>query len=115
KWIFGCDICNEVCPWNRDANSGDPSLVPFLPDLLALDDAMFSRRFSGSAIKRAKRRGLLRNVAVALGNTRNPDAIPALERSLETEKEPLVRAHVAWALGQIGGSNAGGVLDRAYK
>jgi epoxyqueuosine reductase len=115
NWIFGCDICNEVCPWNGDATSDADShaLFPSLTDLLALDDTGFSRRFTGSAIKRAKRRGLLRNVAVALGNTRNPEAVAALARSLESEKESLVRAHVAWALGQIGGPAARRHLDTA--
>ncbi len=105
NWIFGCDICNEVCPWNGDAASADPNaahdLHPHLPELLALDDHAFSARFSKSAVKRAKRRGLLRNVAVALGNTRNPDAAVALARALESEAEPLIRSHAAWALGQV--------------
>ncbi|WP_304822795.1 tRNA epoxyqueuosine(34) reductase QueG [Candidatus Binatus sp.] len=115
NWIFGCDVCNEVCPWNGDASSevNSKDLIPFLPDLLALDEGSFSRRFTGSAVKRAKRRGLLRNVAVALGNTRNPDAVSALARSLDSEKEPLVRAHAAWALGQIGGVDARRVLEAA--
>jgi epoxyqueuosine reductase len=117
NWIFGCDICNEVCPWNGDAQSADANaardLNPHLPDLLALDDHAFSARFSKSAVKRAKRRGLLRNVAVALGNTRNPDAAPALIRALESEHEPLVRAHAAWALGQVGGIAARRALERA--
>ncbi len=116
NWIFGCDICNEVCPWN-DTSSADANaaheLAPHLPDLLALDDNAFSARFTKSAVKRAKRRGLLRNVAVVLGNTRNPDAIPALIQALEHEREPLVRSHAAWALGQIGGSAARYVLELA--
>src|SRR5260370_9413300 len=105
NWIFGCDICNEVCPWNSDAASADPNaaheLHPRLPDLLALDANAFTARFTNIPIKRAKRRGLLRNVAVALGNTRNPEAAPALMRALETEAEPLIRSHAAWALGQV--------------
>ena|SRR5579863_7931605 len=116
NWIFGCDICNEVCPWN-DASSADAGvahdLLPYLPGLLALDDEAFSARFSKSAVKRAKRRGLLRNVAVALGNTRNPDAAPALMRALESEREPIIRSHAAWALGQVGGAAARRAIERA--
>jgi epoxyqueuosine reductase len=115
NWIFGCDICNEVCPWNSDATSTTDThaLFPFLTELLSLDDSSFSRRYTGSAIKRTKRRGLLRNVTVALGNTRNPDAVQALARTLDSEKEPLVRAHAAWALGQIGGRDARRALEAA--
>ena len=117
NWIFGCDICNEVCPWNGDLASADANsareLLPHLPDLLALDDHAFSARFSKSAVKRTKRRGLLRNVAVALGNTQNPEAAKSLIRALECEAEPLVRSHAAWALGQIGGPLARRALERA--
>ncbi len=119
NWIFGCDICNEVCPWNGDESSVDANashdFLPHLPELLALDADAFSARFTKSAVKRAKRRGLLRNVAVALGNTRNPDAIPALTRALESEREPLIRSHAAWALGQVGGTAACRALERAGK
>src|SRR6266852_973104 len=112
NWIFGCDICNEVCPWNGDLASVDANsahdLLPHLPDLLALDEHAFSARFSKSAVKRAKRRGLLRNVAVALGNTQNPEAAVSLALALESEAEPLVRSHAAWALGQVGGPLARG-------
>jgi epoxyqueuosine reductase len=117
NWIFGCDICNEVCPWNGDLARADANserdLLPHLPELLALDDYAFSARFSKSAVKRAKRRGLLRNVAVALGNTRNPEAAAALVRALECDAEPLVRSHAAWALGQVGGPVARHALERA--
>ena len=115
NWIFGCDICNEVCPWNNDHASDDSAgdLLPRLPELLALTEEEFSRRFTVSAVKRAKRRGLLRNVAVALGNTGNPDAVPALARSIEAESEPLIRSHAAWALGQVGGTAARRALERA--
>ena len=107
--IFGCDICQEVCPYNVKARDGAeqafmprpglraPALVPFL----SLTEAEFRRRFRGSPILRAKRRGFLRNVAVALGNTKSHEAIPALRLALE-DVEPLVRGHAAWALGQIG-------------
>jgi epoxyqueuosine reductase len=118
NWIFGCDICNDVCPWN-DARATDGSAVdevlPRLPELLALSEEEFGLRFTVSAVKRAKRRGLLRNVAVALGNTGNPDAVAPLARSIETESEPLIRSHAAWALGQIGGIAARRALERALR
>jgi epoxyqueuosine reductase len=82
---------------------------------MALDDAGFSRCFSKSAIKRAKRRGLLRNVAVALGNSGNREAVPVLARAMEREPEPLVRMHAAWALGALGGPIAKRALERARK
>ena len=107
--IFGCDICQEICPYNVKARPTTerayapreglhaPDLIP----LLSLDEEEFRRRFRGSPILRAKRKGLLRNVAVALGNARSHEALPALIRALDDE-ETLVRGHVAWALGQIG-------------
>jgi epoxyqueuosine reductase len=120
EWIFGCDICNDVCPWNTPENEakhdGDrPAALPFLPDLLALDDAAFSRRFSGSAIKRTKRSGLLRNAAIVLRNTGNREAVPVLARTLENESEPIVRAHAAWALGTLDGAAARNALERALQ
>jgi epoxyqueuosine reductase len=107
--IFGCDICQEVCPYNTSARPTTetayapreglyaPDLIPFL----SLDEAEFRRTFRGSPILRAKRKGFLRNVAVALGNSKSREAVPALIRALDDE-EALVRGHVAWALGQIG-------------
>jgi epoxyqueuosine reductase len=116
NWIFGCDICQEVCPWNEPFKETiAPELVPFMPDLMALDNAGFSRRFAKSAIKRAKRRGLLRNVAVALGNSGNREAVPVLASTMEHEAEPLVRSHAAWGLGALGGVGAKRALERACK
>jgi epoxyqueuosine reductase len=116
NWIFGCDICQEVCPWNEPfAEKVAPELMPSMPELMALEDAGFSRRFSKSAVKRAKRRGLLRNVAVALGNSGNRDAVPILARAMEHEPEPLIRSHAAWALGVLGGAIAKPTLERARK
>jgi epoxyqueuosine reductase len=116
NWIFGCDICQEVCPWNEPLGENLASeLVPFMPDLMTLDDAGFSRRFSRSAIKRTKRRGLLRNTAVALGNSGNREAVPVLARSIECEPEAIVRSHCAWALGQLGGPIARRSLGRAQE
>ena len=80
---------------------------------MTLDDAAFSRRFTKSAVKRTKRRGLLRNAAVVLGNTRNRDATAALAHALESEVEPVIRSHAAWALGEIGGVGARHALERA--
>jgi epoxyqueuosine reductase len=108
--LFGCDICQEVCPWNRrfarpgrEATFGpDPQIAaPRLLDLLLLDDEGFARRFAASPVKRAKRRGLLRNAAVAAGNWGDPAAVPALA-ALLGDREALVRGHAAWALGAVG-------------
>lgn len=107
--IFGCDICQEVCPYNVKATPTSEEVfypreglyTPELTALLALSEEEFRRRFRQSPILRAKRRGFLRNVAVALGNSRRPEAVPALTQALG-DHEPLVRRHVAWALGEIG-------------
>jgi epoxyqueuosine reductase len=114
NWIFGCDLCQEVCPWNPDRGDADAAerLTPHLPQVLALDAAGFRARFGRTAIARAKRRGLLRNAAVALGNSGNPDAVPALACAL-ADTEPLVRGHAAWALGRLGGSIARRALEAA--
>jgi epoxyqueuosine reductase len=113
NWIFGCDVCQEVCPWNvATGAASDEALLPSLPGLMALDEDGFRRRFKGSAVTRTKRRGLLRNAAVVLGNSDNRAAVAVLARTLEAEPEPLVRAHAAWAAGRLGGRAAREALDR---
>jgi epoxyqueuosine reductase len=120
NWVYGCDICQEVCPWNRKAPFTDepafqarPGLsVPELIPLLGMTQEEFSVRFKASPIKRAKRRGFLRNVAVALGNSGDRRAVPALAAALH-DSEPLVRAHAAWALGRLGGAEALACLKAA--
>jgi epoxyqueuosine reductase len=87
-----------------------PELIP----LLALTDEEFRARFKGSAIKRPKRRGFLRNVAVALGNLGAVEAVPALVRAL-SDPDPLVRGHAAWALGRIGTEGARAALVEAIR
>jgi len=104
-WVFGCDVCQMVCPWNRFAGEGDPAFadenpLPSLTEELTLTSQEFSQRFKRTPVKRAKRRGYLRNVAVALGNTGNMQALPVLNQALE-DKEPMVREHAKWAIEQI--------------
>lgn len=105
SWVFGCDICQMVCPWNRFAEQGDPAFenegsLPSLTDEMALTSQMFNQRFQGSPVKRAKRRGYLRNIAVALGNAGDMLALPVLQKALNDE-EPMVREHAQWAIEQI--------------
>lgn len=112
--IYGCDICQEVCPHNAPKFVQITSEEAFRPregvhgadliELMGMDQAEFLRRFRNSPVKRAKRRGLLRNVAVALGNRGSPEAVPVLAAALHDE-EPLIRGHAAWALGAIAASS----------
>jgi epoxyqueuosine reductase len=120
--IFGCDICQEVCPYNVKAQATveraysprtglhAPDLIP----LLTLSEEEFRRRFRGSPVLRAKRRGLLRNVAVALGNSKSREALVPLIQALD-EPEALVRGHVAWALGRIGSRQAVEALEKRLR
>jgi len=118
--IFGCDICQDVCPWNKDAPGSvelgfkprTENYAAELTELMMLDQTAFSKRFRKSPIKRTRRRGLLRNVAVALGNWAHADAIPALSIGLH-DIEPVVRSHSAWALGCIHNERARNELKSA--
>jgi len=110
--VYGCDICQDVCPWNHRfaAESGDAELAPrdanVNPDIAAflkLGDAAFRERFRGSPVTRTKRRGLARNAAIVLGNRRRPEDVPALTAALE-DPDPMVREHAAWALEQYNAS-----------
>jgi epoxyqueuosine reductase len=121
--IYGCDICQEVCPWNErfaeatgapayraSQDLDGPSLLGLAEILLSTDELGFRKTFKKSAIKRAKRSGLLRNICIALGNWGAPAAVTTLLRAL-SDMEPLVRGHAAWALGQIGSSSARSALS----
>jgi epoxyqueuosine reductase len=107
--VFGCDICQDVCPWNvkfsRDVADGDLAprgalTRPDLPELLALSDERFRARFGGTAVTRTKRKGLARNVAVALGNRGAPGDREALRRAL-SDADPVVRSHARDALARL--------------
>lgn len=106
--IYGCDDCLAACPWNRfakDARLMKPHArpdfaTPDLLELLALDDAAFKQRFAGTPMLRTKRRGILRNVCVALGNVGDATALPALERAA-SDPESLIAEHARWAIEEI--------------
>jgi epoxyqueuosine reductase len=118
-WLFGCDVCQEVCPWNSRAPlSGEAAFAPRgdnhpidVVGLFDLDDEAFRNRFRRTPLWRAKRRGILRNAAIVLGNNPLPQAVPALTRGLN-DSEPLVRAASAWALGRHPQAAAGEALER---
>lgn len=125
-WIFGCDLCQEVCPVNslgareprnRVAIEAFGPLMnhrPALAALLALDEPAFAERFRSTAVWRTRRAGLLRNVCIALGNTADRTSVPALAKAL-ADDEPLIRGHAAWALGRLGGRLARAALDEALR
>ena len=118
--IYGCDDCQEVCPWNRFAvptpesafQPGPGNLMPELAPLVDLTSEEFNRRFKDSPIRRARRDGFVRNVAVALGNSRLPEAVAPLGRALK-DGSALVREHAAWGLGQVATLEARNLLEDA--
>jgi epoxyqueuosine reductase len=120
-WVFGCDICQDVCPVNRKAHpTREPafqagehgfSALELLP-LLKMTESEFKEKFRNSPIRRAQWTGMLRNVCVALGNIGDPRTVPALLEALHHD-EPLVRGHAAWALGRLDGPEATGTLEQA--
>lgn len=107
--VYGCDSCQEVCPWNQHAaRTAHPEFLPRedleapqLTELLLLPPEAFRERFRGTSLYRLKRKRLARNAAVALGNSGDPSVVPALREALR-DPEPLVREHVAWALDHLG-------------
>jgi len=116
--LFGCDACQDACPHNGARDAFDSPLAPAahllapdLPALLLMSPEDFNRRFRGTALRRAKRRGVLRNACVALGNLGDPANILTLRQALH-DAEPLVRGHAAWALGRLGDREA---LTQALK
>ena len=124
NWVFGCDICQLVCPWNHRtrsisyANLFKQPPVPFIVDLqseIQLSSTEFNRKYRESPIKRAKRRGYLRNTAVALGNSQNVEILDDLKQALLNEPEPLVRSHLIWALENIGTEAARETLLQAQR
>jgi epoxyqueuosine reductase len=117
-WLFGCDVCQQVCPWNRFASpTSDPAYQP-RPVLEAAEPEDFLSTASnatwsglqGSPLRRPTQRGLARNAAVVAGNRADRDSVPVLSATLRHDPEGIVRRHAAWALGQIGGADAIEVL-----
>ncbi|MGD8813126.1 MAG: tRNA epoxyqueuosine(34) reductase QueG [Anaerolineales bacterium] len=122
NWVFGCDICQQVCPWNQRfaRTKQDPPFQsrPFLesPNLTAfleLDEEGFREELQGSPLKRAKRRGLMRNAAIVAGNTGAKRYVSALVHILREDPHVVLRSHAAWALGEIGGEEARQALQSA--
>jgi epoxyqueuosine reductase len=113
-WVFGCDVCQEVCPWNHKAEAGEhPELgLPAEPaaldlvGLLGMDREEYVARFRGSPMKRAKQEGLQRNAAVAMGNRGDRCYVAPLAEALAGAASAVVRGHAAWALGRLGGAAA---------
>ncbi|MCZ2095366.1 MAG: tRNA epoxyqueuosine(34) reductase QueG [Anaerolineae bacterium] len=110
NWVYGCDLCQEVCPFTRFVQpAAEPAFYPTgldraappLVDLLALDDETFRARFAGSPILRIKRERLVRNACVAAGNSGLAEFVPALDRLATADASPLVREHAAWALERL--------------
>jgi epoxyqueuosine reductase len=116
-WAFGCDVCQEVCPYNKtkasksrwpefSAEAGHGPYLKIEEVLEIRADEEYEERFSGTPLTRPGRAGLLRNCCVAAGNLKLKEAVPALVRALREDSSALVRGHAAWALGEIGGAEA---------
>lgn len=114
EWVFGCDICQDVCPWNRDAPRADaerwrPSTERAWPDLIAwlmTDSATLLASLEGSPLKRALGEGLRRNALIVLANVGHREALPAIEAVLAGDPDPVLRATAAWAAMQLGSGSA---------
>ena len=126
EWLFGCDICQEVCPWNRKESAyveaAEGSLAVLDPDfshltctqLFELDDIEFRRKFRKTPFWRSKRRGILRNAAIVLGNRGDASLIPVLKIGSQ-DVEPLVRAACYWAIGVLGSVSVHAFLKKALQ
>ncbi|MGB3680860.1 MAG: tRNA epoxyqueuosine(34) reductase QueG [Rubrobacteraceae bacterium] len=123
-WAFGCDICQEVCPYNKTkatqsrwpefgAQAGTGPYLDFTEVLEIRTEEEFESRFAGTPLTRPGRAGLLRNCCVAAGNLRLGKNVPPLTRCLQRDPSALVRGHAAWALGEIGGPEARAALRDA--
>jgi epoxyqueuosine reductase len=120
--LFGCDVCQDVCPFNASSKARDvePQLQPRdalesprAEDWLALGSSGYRRLVAGTALRRSSRNQLARNAAVVLGNRAAPDSVPSLRRALSHHASPLVRGHAAWALGRVGNVEARRALTEA--
>jgi epoxyqueuosine reductase len=104
--VFGCDICQDVCPWNRRAaTTTEPAfqprhMLPDLEDIAALTKEEFNERFAGSPIERSRYRGFLRNVAIAMGNSGNRKFLAALRRMADGP-DPVIQEHASWAIERL--------------
>ncbi len=119
NWIFGCDVCQIVCPWNRkqiglpdEYNQTVPSPYPDLPGLVQIGDVEYKETYTRTALVRPKRQGFVRNVCIALGNSGDQSSFHPLLHVLVSEPDPVIRIHAAWALGQRKGENA---VDALYQ
>ncbi|HET9533505.1 MAG TPA: tRNA epoxyqueuosine(34) reductase QueG [Blastocatellia bacterium] len=125
EWIFGCDVCQEVCPFNRFSSHTDwPELQPdsgtgprlHLAEVLSIrTDEKFRLRFKGTPLTRPKRRGLLRNAAVVAANIDCTAAIPALIDCIENDPEPFIRSHALWAIARLDPKKAKRLIDRSLQ
>ena len=123
NWVYGCDVCQDVCPWQRFTQTtdetafhplSDQQVAPPLTDLLSLTQETFLQRYQNSPIARIKRPRLVRNACIAAGNWGNPSAIPHL-KTLLNDNSPLIRAHAAWGLAKIEPNAAKDQLIRAIQ
>ena len=123
-WVYGCDVCQEVCPYTGAVREpADPAFeprslenaYPSLAWLLRMTEEEFRETYRGTPVLRAKRRGLARNAAVALGNVGTEADVPVLVEALAGHDEPLVRGHAAWALGRLGGGGTRQALEQARR
>ena len=122
NWVYGCDICQDVCPFQRFSQPSDEisfypinyqTVAPHLTDLLTLTDETFKQIYGESPIYRIRRKRLVRNACIAVGNSHDKRFVPYIIQLLY-DNEPIVRGHAAWALWQLMGQDAIGQLNELY-